>query len=90
MSLDALQCVVYQPDPDIYGTGPYPTVLYVYGGPHVQIVSNRWRITGDVRLVSLLIIIIVVIIISSTIISSSSSSSSSNFSSYISCLSYMI
>jgi dipeptidyl-peptidase-4 len=29
--------------------GPYPTIVYVYGGPHVQNVSNNWRLTTDMR-----------------------------------------
>ena len=30
---------IYKPDPTIYGDGPYPTIVSVYGGPHAQMVS---------------------------------------------------
>jgi dipeptidyl-peptidase 4 len=46
---DTLYCCVYQPDPSIYGAGPYPTIVSVYGGPHVQMVMDRWRLSGDMR-----------------------------------------
>ena len=26
----------YRPDAQVFGPGPYPTVVAVYGGPHVQ------------------------------------------------------
>jgi dipeptidyl-peptidase-4 len=31
---------IYKPDPTIYGDGPYPTIVSVYGGPHAQMVSS--------------------------------------------------
>ncbi len=46
---ETLHCAFYTPDASIYGTGPYPTVVSVYGGPHVQMVANRWRLTSDIR-----------------------------------------
>jgi len=30
-------------------TGPYPTIISVYGGPHVQRVTNSWRTVLDMR-----------------------------------------
>ncbi len=35
----------YRPD----GPPPYPTVVSVYGGPHVQRVRNAWDMTADLR-----------------------------------------
>lgn len=40
---------VYLPDPNVYGPGPYPTLVSVYGGPHVQRVSKSWALTADMR-----------------------------------------
>ncbi len=34
------------PPPVQYGPGPYPTVIYVYGGPGPQIVANEWDLTA--------------------------------------------
>jgi dipeptidyl-peptidase 4 len=31
------------------GSGPFPTVVSVYGGPHVQQVSDSWGLTVDLR-----------------------------------------
>ena len=31
---------VYKPNPALHGPGPYPTVVSVYGGPHVQKVGG--------------------------------------------------
>lgn len=31
------------------GDGPYPTVVFVYGGPHVQRVTEAWDATVDLR-----------------------------------------
>ena len=36
---------VFRPLGDDVGEGPFPTVVYMYGGPHVQLVRNYWRIT---------------------------------------------
>jgi len=44
-----LQAALYKPDPNIYGPGPYPTVVSCYGGPHVMFVSNSWMMTMDLR-----------------------------------------
>jgi dipeptidyl-peptidase-4 len=40
---------IYQPDPRVHGPPPYRTVASVYGGPHVQIVSDSWMTTVDMR-----------------------------------------
>jgi dipeptidyl-peptidase-4 len=37
---------IYRPP---QGTAPYPTVVSVYGGPHVQQVSESWGLTVDLR-----------------------------------------
>jgi len=39
----------YVPDAARHGPGPYPTLVSVYGGPHVQTVSNAWPLTADLR-----------------------------------------
>jgi len=44
-----LLCHVYAPDAAVYGPGPYPTLVAVYGGPHVQRVRNEWASTADLR-----------------------------------------
>ncbi|QDZ19849.1 dipeptidylpeptidase IV [Chloropicon primus] len=44
-----LHGAVYRPDPEVYGPGPYKTLLSVYGGPHVQVVSKSWILTVDMR-----------------------------------------
>lgn len=46
---ELLYGAVYLPDPTIYGPGPYPTMVSVYGGPHVQRVSRMWAMTVDMR-----------------------------------------
>ena len=43
-----LNSMLYLP-PSTYGTGPYPTILCVYGGPHVQQVTRSWDATADMR-----------------------------------------
>jgi dipeptidyl-peptidase-4 len=35
--------------PESSGAGPYPTLVYVYGGPHVQNVVNSWKLTATLR-----------------------------------------
>ncbi|OQS01519.1 dipeptidyl peptidase [Achlya hypogyna] len=40
---------IYKPDEAIYGPGPYPTMVNVYGGPHVMRVQNAWNVTVDMR-----------------------------------------
>jgi len=37
------------PDPEIYGPGPYPLIVPVYGGPHVQRVMDVWWTPADMR-----------------------------------------
>lgn len=39
---------VYKPDAK-FGPGPYPTIVYLYGGPHVQLVTNGWGMTVMMR-----------------------------------------
>ncbi len=40
-----LHAAVYEPD----GAGPHPTVLWVYGGPHAQLVTRSWTPTVAMR-----------------------------------------
>ncbi len=40
---------LYRPDPSRHGHGPYPLVVAVYGGPHVQRVQDAWATTCDMR-----------------------------------------
>ncbi len=35
--------------PAEFAPGPYPTIIIVYGGPHVQLVANSWRLTVAIR-----------------------------------------
>eukprot|EP00899_Mesostigma_viride_P002188 jgi/Mesvir1/11970/Mv00289-RA.1 len=44
---------LYRPDPAVWGAGPYPTVVIVYGGPRVQAVTDSWLMTIDLRAQSL-------------------------------------
>ncbi|KAL3671881.1 hypothetical protein V7S43_002549 [Phytophthora oleae] len=46
---ETLYGAVYPPDPKIHGDGPYPTMVSVYGGPHVQRVGRMWAMTVDMR-----------------------------------------
>ncbi len=39
---------VYRP-PSTFGSGPFPTLVYVYGGPHAQLVTNGWGMTISLR-----------------------------------------
>ena len=43
-----LHGLVYRP-PSKYGSGPHPTIVSVYGGPHVQQVTRSWSVTVDMR-----------------------------------------
>ena len=43
-----LYAAFYRP-PDEFGSGPYPVVVLVYGGPHAQVVANSWRMTANMR-----------------------------------------
>lgn len=48
---DALYGALYRPDPAVFGPGPYPTIISVYGGPHAQEVTNSWgRMTASMNL----------------------------------------
>ncbi|HEX9030101.1 MAG TPA: S9 family peptidase [Anaerolineales bacterium] len=40
---------LYRP-PARFGPGPYPTIIWVYGGPHAQQVVNSWAPTVQMRL----------------------------------------
>jgi len=44
-----LHCCIYKPDVGLHGQGPYPCVVAVYGGPHVQRVTNMWVTRADMR-----------------------------------------
>jgi dipeptidyl-peptidase 4 len=46
---DTLYGAVYHPDVQQFGPGPYPTIVYVYGGPHAQLVANGWGLTVNMR-----------------------------------------
>jgi dipeptidyl-peptidase-4 len=43
-----LHGAIFRP-PAHCGPGPYPTIVQVYGGPHVQAVSNSWSLTIAMR-----------------------------------------
>jgi dipeptidyl-peptidase-4 len=45
---ELLYGAIYRP-PSAYGTGPFPTIVSVYGGPHAQMVANSWRMTVAMR-----------------------------------------
>ena len=45
---ETLHGALYRPAPE-FGDGPHPSVIYVYGGPHVQIVDNHWSMTCSMR-----------------------------------------
>jgi dipeptidyl-peptidase-4 len=45
---DRLYGAIYHPD-ESFGKGPFPTVVYVYGGPHTQLVVDDWRLTAAMR-----------------------------------------
>ncbi|CAL5204053.1 unnamed protein product [Lathyrus oleraceus] len=40
---------LYKPDVSRFGPPPYKTMINVYGGPSVQLVSNSWQNTVDLR-----------------------------------------
>lgn len=40
---------LYKPDAEKFGPPPYKTMIYVYGGPCVQLVSDSWISTVDMR-----------------------------------------
>lgn len=41
--------LLYKPDARTHGPGPYPAVIDVYGGPHVQRATEQWRGTANMR-----------------------------------------
>jgi dipeptidyl-peptidase-4 len=45
---DTLYGAIYRP-PAAFGSGPYPTIVSVYGGPHAQMVTRGWRMTAAMR-----------------------------------------
>jgi dipeptidyl-peptidase-4 len=45
---DRLHGALFQPPSD-YGEGPHPTIVFVYGGPHSQLVANHWNLTANLR-----------------------------------------
>jgi dipeptidyl-peptidase 4 len=40
---------IFRPDPAQFGPGPYPTIVSVYGGPHVQRVADSWVLRINMR-----------------------------------------
>jgi dipeptidyl-peptidase-4 len=44
-----LHGAIYKPDAATHGPGPWPTIVSVYGGPHVQMVADSWTLTADLR-----------------------------------------
>jgi len=46
---ETLHAALYLPNPAIYGSGPYPLICAVYGGPHVQRVNRSWCQSADMR-----------------------------------------
>jgi len=45
-----LYAALYRPDPALHGPGPYPLVVAVYGGPHVQRVQRSFSLLcADMR-----------------------------------------
>ncbi len=49
---ETLHGAIYRPPPE-FGPGPYPTLIYVYGGPGVQVVNDHWSMTCAMRVQSL-------------------------------------
>lgn len=39
---------IFRPAPS-FGSGPFPTIIMVYGGPHAQLVTNGWTLTAAMR-----------------------------------------
>lgn len=46
---ETLHAALFLPDKKIYGSGPYPLICSVYGGPHVQRVNRSWSQCVDMR-----------------------------------------
>ena len=40
---------LFLPDPTVFGPGPYPLVISVYGGPHVMRVKHEFSTTNELR-----------------------------------------
>lgn len=40
---------LYVPSEVLYGPGPYPLIVSVYGGPHAQMVTHHWRMAAAMR-----------------------------------------
>ena len=45
---DTLYGMIYRPEAH-FGPGPYPALVYVYGGPHAQMVTQSWGQTVNMR-----------------------------------------
>jgi len=45
---DPLYGAIFRPA-EGFGSGPYPVVVYVYGGPHKQLAPNAWELTVAMR-----------------------------------------
>lgn len=50
---ETLHGAIYRPPTEEFGPGPYPTVIYVYGGPSAQVVNDHWSMTCSMRAQSL-------------------------------------
>ena len=50
---ETLHGAIYRPSSEEFGPGPYPTVIYVYGGPSAQMVNDHWSMTCSMRAQSL-------------------------------------
>ena len=49
-TIDTLYGALYVPEKFVFGSGPYPLICSVYGGPHVQRVNRSWSsMTADMR-----------------------------------------
>ena len=46
---ELLHAAIYRPPASLFGPGPYPAIVSVYGGPHAQMVVNGWRMTVAMR-----------------------------------------
>jgi dienelactone hydrolase len=51
--ITTLYASLFLPDASVYGPGPYPTVVSVYGGPHVQRVKHDWAAASEGRIQAL-------------------------------------